>query len=226
MKTRTSKKQLQNNKDSSRRSGKAKFGNSVLAGSATGNVATDKETQIINEAIKLFSQKGYHTTTLDEIAAALGITKAALYYYFPSKNHILRSIMQQSISFMGETVKTGKSNAPPIEKLREICILVTELAAVTQNQAKIFFEQIHILPTRTRNALMRKENEIIKTLQNVLQEGVDDKVFRIKDVKICSYAILGLCNWTYRWYRPGGRLTPKQIAEITADLILNGVLKC
>jgi len=184
-----------------------------------------KEEQIINEAVRLFAEKGYHTTTLDEIASKLGITKAALYYYFSSKNHILRSIMKRSVLSMNQTIRIGRTDAAVLEKLHDMIVFITQLAGTTQDQAKIFFEQIDLLPSRTRVVLKRREKEIINTMKIILDDGVDKDIFEIKDTKLCTYMILGLCNWTYHWYKEDGTLSPEEIGEIAADLVLRGIVK-
>lgn len=184
-----------------------------------------KEEQILNEAVRLFADKGYHTTTLDEIASKLGITKAALYYYFSSKNHILRSIMKRSVSGMHQTIKIGRADTEVLDKLRTMIVFITQTAGTTRDEAKVFFEQIDLLPSRTRVVLKTREKEIISTMANVLEEGVDKGIFEIDDPKICTYMILGLCNWTYHWYKRDGSLTPQQIGEFAADLVLKGILK-
>ncbi len=184
-----------------------------------------KEEQILNEAVRLFAEKGYHTTTLDEIASKLGITKAALYYYFSSKNHILRSIMRRNVLRMHQTIKIGRTDTDVLDRLRSMIVFITQMAGTTRDEAKIFFEQIDLLPTRTRVVLKTREKEIARTMENVLKEGVDEGIFEINNPKIYTYMILGLCNWTYHWYKRDGLLTPQEVGEIAADLVLKGTLK-
>jgi AcrR family transcriptional regulator len=184
----------------------------------------NKKASILSEAVKLFAEKGYHNTTLDEVAQRLGVTKAALYYYFDNKAHIIRVIMRKHIDSMSQAVKLVESELIPSEKLRDFVKL--HIKNVTENidATRILFEQLHALPPRTRQSIENKEREYDHALQAILLEGVEDGSFNIDDVNITSYAIIGLCNWTYHWYKPDGRLTSEQISDIVVNLIEKGIL--
>ncbi len=181
--------------------------------------------EILDVAMKLFAEKGYHNTTLDEVAEAMGITKAALYYYVRNKGEIIRAIMNRSIGRMNKAIALGKSNRSPLERLREYIRYHVIYASENNEDARILFEQMNALPRTTSESIKRKQKMDDAALQQILREGVEDGSLAISDVKIASYAILGLCNWTYHWYKPGGRLTPEQIARICLELIENGYLK-
>lgn len=184
----------------------------------------NKKASILSEAVKLFAVKGYHSTTLDEVAQRLGVTKAALYYYFDNKAHIIRVIMRKHIDSMNQTVKLVESELIPREKLHNF--VKYHIKNVTENidETRILFEQLHALPPKTRQSIENKEREYDSALQAILLEGVEDGSFNIDDVNIVSYAIIGLCNWTYHWYKPGGRLTSEQISDIVINLIEKGIL--
>jgi len=184
----------------------------------------NKKANILNEAIKLFAEKGYHNTTLDEVAKGLGVTKAALYYYFDNKAHIIRVIMRKHIDGMNQSVKLVKSELSPKDKLREFIRSHIKNVTESADETKMLFEQINALPTKTRQSIEKKERQYDRALQVILQEGKENGIFNIDDVKVVSYVIIGLCNWTYRWYKPKGRLTPEQISDIMINLIENGLL--
>ena len=183
-----------------------------------------KKVSILGEALKLFAEKGYHSTTLDEVAKRLGVTKAALYYYFDNKAQIIRVIMRKHIDNMTQSVKLVSSELTPKDKLREFIRCHVKNVTTSLDDTKILFEQINALPPKTRQSIENKEREYDRALQVILQEGIDDGSFKIDDVKVISYAIIGLCNWTYRWYKPDGRLTPDKLSDIIISLVENGLL--
>jgi AcrR family transcriptional regulator len=191
----------------------------------TARLPSNKKTEIISEAIRLFAEKGYYATTLDEIASQVGITKAAIYYYFNSKMELMRLIMQLTTSRMNDAIKLADSKLSAEEKLRKFIKYHVQYAAENRDDAKILFEQIDTLPVRTRESIRRKIKEDETALQNILSEGVKNGIFAIDDVKIASYAILGMCNWLYRWYKPDGRLTSQQVSQIMMNILENGYLK-
>lgn len=184
----------------------------------------EKKTEILNEALNLFASKGYHATTLDEIAEKVGVTQAALYYYFKSKAEIVELVIQSIIKRMEDAINVSESDLSSKEKLREFITYHIQYAAEHRNDSKILFEQIDTLPMKTREFVRRKEKADDEALQNILKQGVEGGNFALEDIKIVSYGILGICNWVYRWYKPEGRLTIEEITNILVNLLENGYL--
>lgn len=182
-----------------------------------------RKEKILKAAMELFAEKGYHGTILDEVAKKAGITKAALYYYFRSKEQIISTIMNMGVARMNKVIGLGTSTLSPKEKLHKFIRYHVEFSADSTELSKITFEQLHALPKRTRDAFRRRQKKVDRTLQNILQEGIDDGSFTLDDVKIASYAILGLCIWTYQWYSPDGRLSQEKISEIFINLLERGI---
>ena len=89
---------------------------------------------------------------------------------------------------------------------------------------KYFLTEANIIPTRTFVALRKKEQKILQLLRDILKQGVSEGSFDIKDVKITSFAIMGMCNWTYRWYDINSKISSRQITNIFLNLIENGFL--
>jgi AcrR family transcriptional regulator len=187
--------------------------------------AENRKIEIIDRALKLFAKNGYHSTTLDQVAANIGVTKATLYYYFRSKEEIIRAILKRSVNRMEKAVELGKSSLSAKDKLCQFIQYHVEFSADNAELARVTFEQINALPKKTRDAIKRKQREVMKTLERILEQGIRDKSFDAADIKIVSFAIIGLCNWTYHWYKPDGRLTPQQISKIYINLLEKGYLK-
>jgi AcrR family transcriptional regulator len=192
--------------------------------SLNNNVPTRKE-EIIRVAARLFATKGYHATTLDEIAGELDITKPALYYHIRDKEDILREIVNRIMEPMEAASKVGRSSLSPREKIKEIVKILVKFAAERKETTLIAFEEVKILPKRTSDAVKRRQKEVEQSLQDVLREGVDSGDFEVNDTKVASFAILGATNWVYRWYQPRGKLTPEIIAEQFINFLESGYLK-
>lgn len=184
-----------------------------------------RKAEIINEATKYFAKYGYHHTTLDEVAGELGIRKATIYYYFRSKEEILRTILKESMNSMDELLELEKSSLPPREKLHLFIRNVVEYCCNDAELTKLSFEQMMAIPQRTRNAIIRKQKRIYILLQNIISQGIEEGNFSVKDVGMASHAIIGICSWTYQWYKPDGRLTPEQISKMFINILENGLLK-
>jgi AcrR family transcriptional regulator len=192
--------------------------------SLNNNTPTRKE-EIIRVAARLFATKGYHATTLDEIAGELGITKPALYYHIRDKEDILREIVNRIMEPMEAASRMGRSGLSPKEKIKGIVRILVKFAAERKETTLIAFEEVKILPKRTSDAIKRRQKEVELSLQEALKEGVDGGDFEVNDIKVASFAILGATNWVYRWYQPRGKLTPEIIAEQFINFLESGYLK-
>jgi len=186
---------------------------------------TERRDDVIRVAARLFAAKGYHATTLDEIAEEIGITKPALYYYITNKEDILRTIINRILEPMQEVVDVGQTNLHPKEKMRKIIRILTQSAAERQETTLLAFEQANILPKRSRDALRRRQKEVEHTVTQVIQDGIEQGCFAVSDVKMAAFAILAVANWVYHWYRTEGKMTPVEIAGHCINLLEDGYLK-
>jgi TetR/AcrR family transcriptional regulator, cholesterol catabolism regulator len=185
---------------------------------------TRKE-EVIRVAARLFAAKGYHATTLDEIAEEVGVTKPALYYYVTNKEDILRTIIGRMMEPMEEVTKVGQSVLLPTEKMRKMIKILVKFAAERKETALIAFEQSKILPKRSRDAIRRREKEVEQAVEQTLKEGIEQGCFAVEDVKMACFAILAVANWPYRWYQNNGKMKPEKIADELIKLLENGYLK-
>ncbi len=191
---------------------------------AENNVITRKD-EIIRTAAKIFAAKGYHGTTLDEIAKEIGVTKPALYYHIKSKGDIIREIIGMIMEPMEEVARAGRSDKPPKERVEDIIRLLVKYGAERKETSLIALEQSNILPKRSRDALRRRQKDLEHGLQSTLKEGMENGDFMIEDVKVTSYAILQVANFVYRWYRADHLLKPEEIADRFINLLERGFIK-
>ncbi len=188
-------------------------------------VTTARKDEVIRVAARLFAAKGYHATTLDEIAEEMGVTKPALYYYIASKKDILQSIINRVMEPMEQVSKLGESDQQPKEKLEAIIRMLVKFATERKETAMIAFEQANVLPKRSQDALKRRQKEVERVVEQTLKEGVEQGHFVVGDTRMTCFAILSVSNWLYRWYQPGGSMTPSAIADQYIRLLECGYLK-
>jgi TetR/AcrR family transcriptional regulator, cholesterol catabolism regulator len=184
-----------------------------------------RKDEVVRVAAQLFAAKGYHATTLDEIAEEMGVTKPALYYYIASKEDILQSIINRVMEPMEQVSKVGKSNLQPKEKMEAIIRMLVQFATERKETALIAFEQANILPKKSQDALKRRQKEVERVVEQTLKEGIEQGCFSVGDVRMTCFAILSVSNWLYRWYQPGGNMTSTDIADQFIKLLENGYLK-
>lgn len=188
---------------------------------ASNTLRMDEVTRV---AARLFAAKGYHDTSVDEIAKEIGVSKPAIYYYFPSKGHILRAIIDKMIEASDNVINMGQSNLPPREKLEQILREMIQFSTERKEMSLIGFEQANILPQKSRYTLRRRQKAIKRVVEQTLREGVEQGCFKIDNISMYTFALLAAVNWCYRWYSPEGILTPDEIADQYIKFIENGIL--
>ncbi len=182
---------------------------------------------IVDAAVKHFRNKGYQTTTLDDVAGELGITKAALYHYVEGKEDLLFTIYNQAVAaIFEETNRIAAIELPPDEKLRMVIRNHIENIIIgNQSLVYVFFAEDNQLPEEYQSWVRQKKREYDEVVQKIVGEGIEEGVFEPHDPRLLSYAIVGMINWAYQWYRPGLPFSPGQIADLFVDLLERGYLK-
>jgi AcrR family transcriptional regulator len=183
-----------------------------------------KRERILEEAVKLFYERGFTGTTLDDIAAELGVTKPFIYTHFRSKTDLLAAICTPTIELSLDAVsRAAKGTGSPTERLYRAIVGFTQVVLSRQANIAIYFrEEKNLAPDALSeiNALRKKFDRVLSKL---LAEGVAAGEFDIKDVSLTALAIGGMISWAYTWHRPEGRLALDDMCERMADLALQMV---
>jgi AcrR family transcriptional regulator len=183
-----------------------------------------KRERIIEEAMKLFYERGFNGTTLDDIAAELGVTKPFIYTHFRSKVDLLAALCKPTIEMSLAAVENA-ANGPgtPTERLYQAMVDFTNVVLSRQANIAIFFrEEKNLTPQQLAeiNALRKKFDRVLSAL---LTEGVEAREFHIKDTHLAALALGGMVSWAYTWHRPGGRLKLDEMCARMAGLALQMV---
>ncbi len=184
----------------------------------------NRKDRILEVASRIIAKKGYRSTTLQGIANELGITTPAIYYYFKKKQDIIEAIADRVTKPLDNLIEIGKSDLSAINKLRQVIFHIVDINTINRETAIIYFEDTKALPRKTREKIRIHEKKFRQILIEILKEGSEQGYFAVPDIKLASLAILSVCNWTYRWYRPEGELTPTQIADKFIEILEHGYL--
>lgn len=183
-----------------------------------------KRTQILKAAAHTFGRKGFHATTLEEIAADLKVTKASLYYYFSTKEELLFEVHLLSLQDLIQRAEriVGEKRSPPAQ----LQAIVTEHLRVLASdyEGAFLLQQEYELPPKYREEIVSLRDHYEHLVLEVVQEGIRQHVFRVKDSRVVVRMMLGAINWFLRWYRADGRLTVDEIADAYSDSIFYGLL--
>lgn len=182
--------------------------------------------QVLQTAADLFRERGYRATTLDDLAARLGMSKASLYTYVRSKEELLAAISRETIGeFRREMDRVLRSDLGPDEKLRRIVRRHVEFVIGRRSFLTVFFSEEANLPPRLARALAAQKDRYDKALERLVAEGVRAGVFRDLEPRLVVFGLLGMLNWLYKWYRPTGSWGAEEIAGTFVDLLERGLVR-
>ena len=175
----------------------------------------ERRGQILEKAAQLFCVKGYDSTSMSDIADEVGITKAGLYYFVESKEHLLYLITDYGLDLLDETViQPLKSIEEPKAILRELIKLHTHMVLNRSREVTIILHERTALTGVYREKILQRKKEYIDYLRNLLirlQERSEAR--RDLDATAATFFLLGSLNWIYQWYKVDGPLTEEQIAR-------------
>jgi AcrR family transcriptional regulator len=180
---------------------------------------------IVSAAAKIFRTKGYHAATVRDIADEVGILKGSLYHHFASKEELLYLVVKEPIAQMYRTIsEIAAADATAAEKLRRA--ISAHLEAFDRHYPHLFvyLRERESVKRRFREMIGFSPKEYERCWQQILREGIENGEFRPDlDIQITSYGMLGMLNWSYKWYDPQGRLSVREVAEEFTTLALAGV---
>lgn len=186
--------------------------------------ATQRRAEIVQRASELFDEVGYHTTSVDDIAKAVGLAKPTLYHYFQSKDSILLAVYEESIRLLLGQQRTRAlgQKQDPIELLYEVMVDIVDLMRTHRGYVRVFLEHRRELPQDTRSAALADRDEYFASVRQLFEAGQAQGVLH-GDPELSTLALFGMCNWAYQWYDPKGRLTTQDVARYFHAVLLNGV---
>jgi AcrR family transcriptional regulator len=184
----------------------------------------ERHEEMLAVSARLFREKGFRATSMEDISGEMGITKAALYYYIESKHDLLYEICDSAITQLIEGVREIEEQpGTPEERLARLIRWHVNMFGANGDIMNVYLADEGELPEEKRGHMRALSREFEGIYREILQEAVKQKTFRKLDVAVAVRAISGMCNWLSIWYRPDGRLTADQISDIFMDLILKGL---
>ena len=184
----------------------------------------EKEDQLLEAATHLFKEKGYHSTSMQELADAVGMQKGSLYYYIEGKDELLCRLMERATSFMAAQIdEVYASDLPPGRKLR--WALETHAATMMEHLdlVAVFFHEYRNLPTERLAEAMAVRKRYDQVLMQIVEDGITAGEFRDVNVKMAVFGMLGMLNWTHQWFSPDGPFSSSEVATMLADFALHGL---
>jgi AcrR family transcriptional regulator len=182
---------------------------------------------ILISAAQIFGQKGFHATSMQDIADSVNLQKASLYHHFESKQEILLNLLDRALDLLIERITTVQTlPLPPEEKLREALRIYVQTLADYQDLAAVLLLEHRSLEPALQGRHLPRRDRFERLWRSLIQEGQDAGVFCCTPPSLTARALLGVMNWTITWYRKDGPLSPGEIAEQFAELFLHGLIVC
>jgi AcrR family transcriptional regulator len=187
----------------------------------------DSRQEILRTAARLFQQRGYDATSMNDVAASLKLSKGGLYHHFQSKDEILFEIMNHAMDITEERVLGPvRGIANPEERLRALIRLHIEVVLSPRDrEITVMLHENHPLPPALRRRINGRKKEYIHFLENLIAEiqGSRRAAPRVSP-RAAAFALLGMINWIYQWYKPEGELQVQNLVPQFTDLLFGGLL--
>ena len=179
---------------------------------------------ILQEAARLFRQKGYMAATLRELADRSGIKGGSIYHHFSSKQEILHEIMAFTLTnlFALEEETAGERN--PIEKIRKAIRFHIEYHINNLDETLVADTELRSLTAENYREIIKMRRRYENLFIDILREGVQQEIIKIGDVKLAALAILQMCTGVSYWFKQDGPLSVQEIADGYVDLICWGIM--
>lgn len=182
-----------------------------------------RRAEILRAALRAFRDKGYHATTLDDIAEHVGVRKTALYHYFPDKESILYECHRESLAEVRRLMAIAGERAESATD--HLALVIREHVRVmieTLEGSPLAFEVTALSPERQTEVIQARD-KYERGLRKIIDGGVKGGEFRPVDSKIAVFAILGAINWIARWYSPDGAVQAPELGRQFADYLVGGL---
>lgn len=197
----------------------------------TRETPVDSRQEILRTAARLFQQRGYDATSMNDVAAALKLSKGGLYHHFQSKDEILFEIMNHAMEITQELVIAPvRRIVDPEERLRALIRLHIEVVLSPRDrEITVMLHENHPLPPALRKRINTRKKEYVHFVESLITD-VQMNAQRGRHTKYAvspraaAFALLGMINWIYQWYKPAGDLQAQNLIPQFTDLIFGGIL--
>jgi TetR/AcrR family transcriptional regulator, cholesterol catabolism regulator len=193
----------------------------------------DSRQEILRTAARLFQQRGYDATSMNDVAASLKLSKGGLYHHFQSKDEILFEIMSHAMDITQERVINAvRGIADPEERLRSLIRLHIEVVLSPRDrEITVMLHENHPLPPGLRKRINSRKKDYIHFVENLVSEvqakaqpGTKPRVAGRVTPRAAAFALVGMINWIYQWHKPEGELQVQNLVPQFTDLVFGGIL--
>src|ERR1051325_12032233 len=187
--------------------------------------------EIYRAAAEIIREKRYDASCMDEIAEAVGITKAGLYHHISGKRNLLFQIMNFGLDALEEEViQPARAIADAESRLRAIItghaqLITSRSTSQGTNPVTVVVDEVAGLTAAQRRKINQRKRAYVDLIRDTLKQLQEEGKLSEVDVTAAAFSLLGMILWLSRWYKPGGKLGPEEIAEQITKVALGGLLR-
>lgn len=180
------------------------------------------ESELLERAAVLFAERGFGGTTLQDVADTLGLTRAALYHYFDSKEAMLAALIEGITITRASQLRTLRLDASltHAEKLAAATRMMVVNVVTQAARFRLLLQSEHELPAELAATHAAARRETLAQIVQLFEEGIAAGDFKPADPHVAAFALLGMCNWTAWWYKPEQNGPPEAIGDQLAGFAL------
>lgn len=172
-----------------------------------------RQEELLETAARLFNERGFHGTSLQDLATRLGVTKAALYHYVTNKQDLLYRVHVISLAAADSAVqKAMAEGSQGLERLRLIIYHYLDAICASPTACLILLEEDALTEEQTAEILEHRRR-LERDMRQLIQGGIDDGSIAPCDPKLATFVVVGAMNWVTRWFHPGGNWSAHQVAD-------------
>lgn len=182
----------------------------------------EKREIVIRMAGAAFGRNGFYSTTLEDVAKSIGLTKAAIYYYFKNKNEILFECHKLAIQIAQKALEDAESQGRNgFEKLT--LTVRNYIVGMTSELNFSILVDVSALKPDERSYVVSFRDRFEARMRSFVEEGIADGSIAPCEPKFAIFAIMGAVSWVPSWYSPEGELTGEQVADVLIGFLSNGL---
>lgn len=182
--------------------------------------------ELLETALHLFHKKGFHATSMQDIAEGMGLRKASLYHYIDAKEDLLVSIYQRTIAEYGRRIDSiVHGDGPASQRLRQAVASHLESIILHADMFSVYLSEDRSLPEAHRHSVREASREYRMKFETIIRQGIEAGEFKELDPHVTALVILGACNWVPQWHSPSGKMTTEEIVDLFAEVFLEGLTK-
>jgi len=187
-------------------------------------LASNKQAEIMAAAVRLFHERGFHATSMQDIADAVGLQKGSLYHYISGKEDLLGVIIMEAIARYNRNLAEIRALDLPVRERLELAVR-QHLLGIAENlpMLTVFLRESYALGPEQQELIAGESARYNAMFEELYMEGVAAGAMRPLDPKLVTRTVLGACNWFYRWYRPEGGRPLDELTGSVVAILMQGI---